>query len=310
MKKSIFVILFSMTFFLAVGQDEGSAFDSYTPSSGGGGGGSELSFTSKNGHEVLPKAGDWALGVDALPFIYQLGNTFNGNTFNSSAFFDYADRNLPTLTIYGKKMVRDDFAYRGSLDIFASTATTKFRVDDDNSSEPDDYLFDYNVRSRYGATLSGGFEHRRGKSRVQGIYGAELYVHYSSSFTDQRKYANEITVNNQTPSSNFLGNDIAGDVPTPSLGYRITKIDRGSIFEVGARGIVGVEYFFAPKMSIGGEFYVGVGYRNTGGQSVTAEGFDGNDNAVREYVNASVGTSSITLGTSNTGGAINLLFYF
>ncbi|MCB0380481.1 MAG: hypothetical protein KDD24_04440 [Flavobacteriales bacterium] len=39
-------------------------------------------LTSKKGEAYLPEAGDWAIGIDANPFLNYAGNLFNGNTGN------------------------------------------------------------------------------------------------------------------------------------------------------------------------------------------------------------------------------------
>lgn len=321
MKKTIIAIFFSMGSLTAFSQEEPSAFDVMSPEPAAEpaaeprqqqqpSAGSDLSFTSKNGHEVLPKAGDWALGIGASSILGYVGDIFNGTNNNGSPSFSETQRGLsgPSISIFGKKMVRDNYAYRASLDIFAEYSTTRFRVDDDNSSNPDDYLFDSRELSNYAIAVSGGFEHRRGRGRVQGIYGAEAYVFYSSGSTSQYNYANEITAGNQEPSGIGFGNPTG--VPQPALGYRIVKADQDNRIEGGIRGFVGVEYFFAPQMSIGGEFFLGAGYTSTGGESVTYEGFDGATNQVREYTNVTEGSNGFSIGTDNAGGSVNLLFYF
>lgn len=50
-------------------------------------------FTNKRGVQLLPQSGDWGLGVNAVPFLNYLGNSFNASSSNSVSFgFLNADR--------------------------------------------------------------------------------------------------------------------------------------------------------------------------------------------------------------------------
>ena len=86
--------------------------------------------------------------------------------------------------------------------------------------------------------------------------------------------------------------------------------DFGNDFEVGLRGFIGVEYFFAPKMSVGGEFYWGVSYVTTGESSVTFEGYEGSTNEVMEYTTFTKGNRDLEVGFRNTSASVNVFFYF
>ncbi|GAB4230915.1 MAG: hypothetical protein Tsb0034_02990 [Ekhidna sp.] len=270
--------------------------------------GDDIEFLSKNGHQILPKKGDWALGVDALPFLEYVGNVANGNDDNDNISFDYAERNLPTATIYGKYFIADDLAYRGSLNIFANGNRDRFRVNDDASTNPDDAVFDVRDIDNFGFTLSAGLEKRRGKSRVQGLYGAEAFIHFTTNSTYKFQYGNSITQSNQEPTSTGFGNPTG--IPAPSLGYRITKADFGNRMEFGLRGFIGVEYFFAPKMSLGGEFYMLASHSSTDNSSVTYEAYEGTSNSVEEFSTFTEGNRDFNIGIRNSFGAINLMFYF
>ena len=270
--------------------------------------GDDFSFTSKNGHEVLPKKGDWALGINASSLLQYVGNSANGETFNASPRFNVTDKSLPTATIYGKYFIADDLAYRGGIDIFAVADRDRFRVDDDSSTNPDDAVFDILDINRLGFTLSAGVEKRKGKSRVQGVYGAEVFVHYTTNNTYEIEYGNAITQSNQFPTSTGFGNPTG--VPTPALGSRLIGADFGNTLSWGARAFAGVEYFIAPKMSLGGEFYWGVSHSSTGDTSVTYEAFEGTQNQVVEFSTFTEGNRLLEVGIENASAAINLMFYF
>lgn len=270
--------------------------------------GEENELISKNGHQILPKKGDWSLGINASSFLQYIGNASNGENFNSSPAFNQVSKNLPTATIWGKYFIADDLAWRGGVDVFADADRDRFRIDNDASSNPDDAVFDVRDINRFGATVSLGLEKRKGKSRVQGVYGADVYVHYTTNNTTKVEYGNAITSSNQTPTSTGIGNPTG--VPTPALGFRLTEADLGNDLEFGLRGFVGVEYFFAPKMSLGGEFYWGVSYQSTGETSVTYEGYEGSSNSVVETSTFTEGNRDLEIGFRNTSAAVNLFFYF
>ena len=57
-------------------------------------------LTSKKGVPILPEKGDYAIGVDAIPFFQYVGNMFNANAFNPGPAFNFT---APTpFIIYGK----------------------------------------------------------------------------------------------------------------------------------------------------------------------------------------------------------------
>ena len=92
----------------------------------------------------------------------------------------------------------------------------------------------------------------------------------------------------------------------------VSERNNNSVF-LGLRGYVGVEYFFAPKMSIGGEFGYTAGFRTQGRGLITTETWDSGATQVRKIeteVFRNNGLNSIGIGTDNLNGAINLLFYF
>ena len=71
---------------------------------------------------------------------------------------------------------------------------------------------------------------------------------------------------------------------------------------------VGVEYFIAPKLSIGAEFTWGFMYTMTGEGVQTNEQYDAGNVVEREYKSAS--SNDFNLDTGDGSAAINLMFYF
>ncbi len=66
---------------------------------------------SKKGESYLPREGDWAVGIDASPFLRYFGNFFS-QADNPAPFADYTNDQL---AITGRYFVRDDFAYRAGF---------------------------------------------------------------------------------------------------------------------------------------------------------------------------------------------------
>lgn len=270
---------------------------------------SELSFKSKKGFEVLPQEGDWGIGVGATTLLRYVGNSFNSTTNNNSSLFNNANDNIPGTVFYGKYFKSSELAYRGYVRLNYARNVDKFEVSDDASTNPDDYVTDVRTSSSSGFTVGLGLEKRRGYNRLIGIYGAQVYVNLAQSTTDKYTYGNQYTASNQNPSRTLTpGNPTSA--PTPDLGDRLIKANRGSSYGLGAQIFLGAEYYFAPRMSLGGEFYWGVSYTKDPIASVTYERFDPTDNSVKEDVSKSVGGSNINAGLSNAGGAVNLFLYF
>ena len=95
----------------------------------------------------------------------------------------------------------------------------------------------------------------------------------------------------------------------------ITEQNVSTLFGVGVSAFVGVEYFFAPKMSIGGEFGWGLGLNQGSGVSgngeTVSEAWSSNSKSVNTTTIETGGkVSSFIIDTKSTGGQIFLLFHF
>ena len=126
--------------------------------------------------------------------------------------------------------------------------------------------------------------------------------------------------------------DICGEtymVTPPAWGTqnpnsRTLKQTMGTGFGFGVRAFAGVEYFFAPKMSIGGEFGWSIAYVSRGKSKTTTEAWNGTSNSVKEVETETGGGGVFRIDTDNSPngygttspilagptGAINLFFYF
>jgi hypothetical protein len=95
-----------------------------------------------------------------------------------------------------------------------------------------------------------------------------------------------------------------------SASSRITKAKSGSTIGIGARAFVGVEYFFAPKVSVGGEFGWGLAIATQGDGKVTTESWDNANSTVKTTETKTGGGGYMGFDTDNFGGCIYMLFHF
>ena len=205
-------------------------------------------LTSKKGEAYLPEAGDWAVGFDGTPLLNYAGNLFNGNT-NNTMTASWVGNNQP-MTLVGKMFVDESTAYRGKLRLgFGSTAADVIGFYDDDFN-PSTNMVEYintTTNSNMMVTIGGGIEKRKGSTRLQGYYGGEALISMGSSSTSYdygRDYTETWSVDEVAPNGTVLGTADA---------QRVTERSAGSTLVLGVRGFVGVEYFFAPKMSVGAE---------------------------------------------------------
>ncbi|MFO8130312.1 MAG: hypothetical protein R6T99_10475 [Bacteroidales bacterium] len=281
-------------------------------------------LTSKKGVPILPQEGDYGLGISATPFLVYAGNLLNGTAGQGAPGFNFTAE-YP-MAIYGKYFKSANMAYRGALRIGFNNMSDKEYVVEDGQADPTVTVEDKYTNTQMDIVLMFGIENRRGHGRVQGIYGAQVFLGYGS-FKDKYEYGNSFTTTNTTPESyDFYplgpdGNPYDNIQPAPGVvpgsgpaSSRVTEVKGGSQFSFGVSAFVGVEYFFAPCMSLGGEFAWGIGFMTVGDSEATVETWDAANNAKKETTNEYGGESRFSVDTDVLGagpsGAINLNFYF
>jgi hypothetical protein len=310
MKKNILVCLFSTLSIYGFAQNS----DSKTGVTG------KNSFTSKNGHEVLPQAGEYCLGLYAGSFLAYFGNTQNGSSFINEPFIENADAAnanaigsfSPTISLTGKYMKSANLAYRGRFALSMNSENRTNQVLKSNLT-PDplnpEFVTDKQSIGSTVMLLSGGIEKRRGSSRLQGFYGGEVIIGYSHTVRETT-YGNSMSPDFNDPLSTTVFSTFPVVANTSS---RETKQDQGTQFLLGARGFVGAEYFFAPKMSIGAEIGYTLGMQTNGKVETTTETFDANQLAgvsVKTKTQRNAGLTSWGIGLDRINAGINLLLYF
>ncbi|MBU2914382.1 MULTISPECIES: hypothetical protein [Reichenbachiella] len=269
---------------------------------------SEPSFKNKHGQEVLPQQGDWSVGIGASTALTYVGNIFTGGTNNNADWWQYQSSTSP-IVIQGKYMVSGTTAYKIGFNLNFYNNVSYYDVMDDNGSSPDDYVQDKLSRTNSSVTLLAGIEKRKGSGRIQGVYGADVFVNFSASTSYKYTYGNEITETNQAPSTGAPSFPVGGTT-IPSQGYRPSQTKNSTNWGAGAYGFIGVEAFLFPKFSLGGKFTWGVSYSDSGASSNTYEAWDSQSNSVVEYTNASNSGYTINAGIGNVGGQVTANFYF
>ena len=284
-------------------------------------------LTSKKGSPILPEAGDWCIGIDATPFFNYLGNFFGkgGSTTVTTGTVQTASHytnQAPTwnflannYTISGKKFIDSKTAYRAAVRLGFNNVTQKNQVKDRSITTAAVYpAVPFKVENSWKQSytnvgLSFGIEKRRGKTRLQGFYGVEGGIGFSSG-KNTYKYGNALSTSSKNPVSVDLANDgfnisTASGTPeainitkdTYSNDARIIKEKSGFGFEIGARAFLGAEFFIAPKMSIAGEFGWGIGYGFSGKPKTSLESIGNNG-------------TELVVGQQELSGSKSSRFYF
>ncbi len=257
-------------------------------------------LTNKKGAPILPQAGDVSIGISTTPFFSYLGNMFTRDGSNTAPTFNSLGAGLNM-----KFFTADNQAIRAGLNV--NFGTDYYYGNPTSNTVAGATVTDRMEKSNQGFGINIGYEWRRGYGRLQGFYGAQLAASYNN-VTTHYKYGNEMNATYPTPWS--------WDFNTGSqaqMAERMIDVKGAPIISVGLFGFVGVEYFFAPKMSIGGEIGLGVAYVNQGESEYTGQYFDTASNSVKENTvkrhDSTTPTNGFNVRTAAQGN-IFLSFYF
>lgn len=265
-------------------------------------------LTSKKGEPILPEAEDWAISMDADPIFRFVGNAFNGNTGNAAPGAGFLNGNN---TIIGKKFIDEKSAYRVLVRLGYTSISTKAMIGDATVTTAPVYpevpkmVEDKWSRNSTNIGIGVGKEFRRGKTRLQGYYGADVMI-WISSLTDKYKYGNDLSVGTPAVTVANSTNFGTGNITSDSYGNaaRITKNKSGMTFGIGVRGFVGAEYFIFPKISVGAEYGWGIGFQSTGKGKRTVESIGGTTPQVGEIETVTSGSSRFGFDTDLNQGTI------
>jgi len=257
---------------------------------------------SKQIAKILPEKGDFAIGIDATPFFNYIGTMFRITEGTENApSFNFANGAM----ISGKYQLTNMKAVRAGIRIGFNSNDDKNTLLDD-TGDIGDYVTDTRTISSTDIILSAGLEFSRGKGRLQGFYGFEAILGFSSR-----------------NASYEYGNAYSSDYPNPlhtvqwepyimvgTASERILSDKSGTSLLMGAQAFVGVEYFFAKKMSIGGEFSWGPAYLLRGDRTLEYETYDFASSGVDTHTIETENGNEFTMDTRNANGKISLMFYF
>jgi hypothetical protein len=255
--------------------------------------------TNKNGVIVTPQAGDIAIGFDATPFFNYIGNSFNGTVNNSigTSFVNGSN------AIYGKYFLDENTAIRGTVRIMTMSAKDIDLQDTTgNPANAPSYVENSVKYSGSNFVLGGGIEKRRGHGRLQGYYGADALLTFGGSVPNET-YSYALDMNEANFNAGYVMNG-------RTLSYKA-----GGTLGFGARGFIGGEYFFAPKISIGAEFGWGLMFSKTKNGEETHEywGLENSTATTASRFERTVqtgGSSAFGFDTDNWGGSIRLMIHF
>lgn len=248
-------------------------------------------MTSKKGTPILPEAGDYAIGFDAGNLLNYGGNLLNGSAGNGLNNLNLMQNN----TIYGKMFIDANKAYRGMLQIgFGSVTERALTADLSSGAAAGAQVEDEMKTSAMNIVLGGGIEMRRGAGRLQGVYGPMAMIMIGSGSTEYT-YGNALSATNPAHVSNFGQNAGA------------TEDKQGGTFGFAVGGFAGVEYFFAPKMSLGAEIQWTIAINSEANGEETTETWNGS--AAESTTTETGGESSFNIGTV-PNGVISLNFHF
>ncbi len=275
--------------------------------------------------EYLPKAGDFAISVSADPFTSFIGNMLNNsltngiNSFGGDPYLIDGNPNTlrNTISISGKYMLTDNLGVRVNLGWIHDADTRNFYVQDDaalaaNPLSQQNVVDSYMTRSS-GGSFSAAVEYRVGKGRVQGVFGGGLLYAFSYD-RSKYEYGNAITSMNQQPtvSNDMTGAIMRNDIPDGFSYMRyLSKFGDTPTNYFGLVAFAGIEWFVAPRISLGGEVNLAAVFNWTKATYYTAEGFNTVSGAPETWTELlSPKSTGFHFGTGNIGQNISVTFYF
>ena len=273
----------------------------------------------------LPEAGDVTIGVNAVPFLNYLGNVFGKSDKNKinpekiGGVPAVPGLDNPTMSIFGKYFLTDQTALRLNVGIGINSITQSGYVTDD-AAAVNNPLSVAEVEDTYkyrnsGMSIAVGYEWRRGSKRLQGFWGGQAILAYSNS-KHFFGYGNAITEINQDPSQYDDFNNWDFSVTPPTLenignNSRLLMQSDGRSWTYGLGGFVGVEYYIAPKISIGCEMSLNLLWTTGGKKYQKSERFNPDFNKVEENIRwTGKSDSGFRFGTENIGTSLFVAFSF
>ena len=263
MKNLLLIILFFSSVFFAKAQETNNS-----------------QIYNKKGIAILPEKGDWVIGIDAAPFLDYIGNValISSEENNAPEFAFTAQR---PGQLFAKYYIKDDKALRLGLRLGITLRTDK----DGSPSDPNE--IDKFKENSLNIGVSFGVENYRTiRGRLRGFWGYEAgfdkIPYYGDDYYGTRTVTGKVTNDQEGSVSDYTESG-------------------GNTFDIFVKGLVGIEYFIAPKISLSGEFGIGLSYINVGEREFEP------DSGSKVIYDA----GSSELSVANTAsGALVLLFHF
>ncbi|MBR6458238.1 MAG: hypothetical protein IKS71_06540 [Bacteroidales bacterium] len=291
-----------------------------------------LGAQSYGDDNYLPEQGEWAISVSAVPIFTYLGQFFNGaganglNDFASQPYLngDAATAGFAALTpmasVTVRHMLSNELGLRINAGWLYNDRVSNFYSRDDAAYATDPLssakVTDTRTNRSNGVSIMAGLERHVGTRRIQGIFGGGVLIAGQSSSV-KYTYGNAITEYNQTPTCSNGGLTTPAGAGLPALAAShasLRYLDTHSATRdryLGAVAYAGVEWFFTPKISIGGEVNIAAVYSWTGVKHFTVEGYNAYSGEVDTWSELTApGSSRFVFGTGNVGANLNLSFYF
>lgn len=223
---------------------------------------------SKGGHNILPEKGDIGLAIDATPFTDFIGNLVkinSGAAFSSNLHISPPEGGM---IICLKYFTGSKTAVRAKFRMSYNASTEKLAViNDDDLTET---VYDTRISSDVNFDVGIGLEKRRGRTRLQGLYGLEGILSVTKGVEAapnyRFNYANEFSTSNPAPTTSLFG----------ATGSRPVYQKVAPQYGIGGRGFVGIEYYFTPKIAIGGEIAVRLEIARRGASKIKTESWVNN----------------------------------
>ncbi len=269
----------------------------------------------------LPEKGDFAIGIDLKPILNYAGNIFNGNmnntidniggepVSNNLDGFNKMNGIAPDVSIMGKYMLNEKWGIRTNIGMLLRSNSMNYYVQNDEAVMLDPFdaskLVDRQKSRKNGMSVMLGAEYRKGTRRIQGVFGFGALIGFQN-VTNIYSYANKLTEINNSPSTSLT------TVPSaPIAGYRVTKQKSDADVFYGVTGSAGIEWFVAPKISLGAEVNLSL-YGISGGQEyLESEGYNTSSEKIeKRYDLVSPGNNAFRFGLDNVGGSLYMSFYF
>ncbi|MBI2270727.1 MAG: hypothetical protein HYU69_10290 [Bacteroidetes bacterium] len=246
-------------------------------------------LTSKKGEKYLPEANDWSIGFDAVPALNAVGRVMGGS--QGTTMTNPAGS---TQYIVGKMFKDEKTAYRAAIGLNFGSTTSKMLVTDVTSTAtPPAQVTDEHKSSSNDIIIGAGLEKRRGTTRLQGYYGGMLMIMLGGG-KDTYTYGNALSATNTSHTNSF------------GQGAGVTSNKSGSTFGLGLNGLIGAEYFIAPKISVGAEYWWGINFSSTGEGEMSSESWSGT--AATTTTTKTAGGSSFGIGNSVSSIMVNFHF--